>query len=479
MSRPPLPPVPPQVDLPAMEREILALWQDTTTFDAQPRADRGRPDAGRSTRARPTANGQPGVHHVEARVFKDVFPRYKTMQGYHVARKAGWDCHGLPVEIAVEKELGFTGKQDIEAYGVAEFNAQCRESVLRHVDEFEQMTERMGYWVDTDRRLPDDGPELRRERLVVAQADLRQGPAGRRTTGSRPYCPRCGTGLSDHELAQGYETVVDPSVYVRFPLTSGPYAGTGRPAGLDDDAVDPGLQHRRRRAPGRHLRRAPTDGTERWSSPSRCSTRRWARAGPSPTAFTGAEMERWTYQRPLDLRRLARRGHFVVLADYVTTDDGTGLVHQSPAFGAEDLAVVPGYGLPVVNPVQPDGHFEDDGAAGRRRVLQARRQGAGRRPRGAAACCSATQAYEHSLPALLALPHRAALLRASRPGTSARPQSRTPCCAENEQHRLVPRDHQVGPLRRLAAQQHRLGAVAQPLLGHAAADLALRRRRAT
>src|SRR6185503_17768595 len=96
----------------------------------------------------PTANGQPGVHHVEARVFKDVFPRFKTMQGYMVERKAGWDCHGLPVEIAVEKELGFSGKGDIEAYGVAEFNARCRESVLRHVSEFSTMTERMGYWVD-------------------------------------------------------------------------------------------------------------------------------------------------------------------------------------------------------------------------------------------------------------------------------------------------------------------------------------------
>ena len=126
----------------------------------------------------PTANGNPGTHHVEARVFKDLFPRFKTMKGHHVPRKAGWDCHGLPVELAVEKELGFTGKQDIEAYGVAEFNAKCRESVLRHVDEFERLTERMGYWVDLTRPT-GRWTRLHRERLVVAQADLRQGPARR------------------------------------------------------------------------------------------------------------------------------------------------------------------------------------------------------------------------------------------------------------------------------------------------------------
>ena len=147
----------------------------------------------------------PGTHHVEARVFKDVFPRFKTMQGYHVERKAGWDCHGLPVELAVEKELGFSGKSDIEAYGVAEFNARCRESVLRHVDAFEEMTERMGYWVDTDRGLPHDGPLLRRVGLVGAQADPRQGPAGRGlprravlpALRHRAVRPRAGPGLRD------------------------------------------------------------------------------------------------------------------------------------------------------------------------------------------------------------------------------------------------------------------------------------------
>ena len=127
-------PVPPQVDLPALEHDVLEFWREQRDLREEHGASRAQ--AWTFYEGPPTANGRPGTHHVEARVFKDVFPRFRTMQGYHVDRKAGWDCHGLPVELAVEKELGFSGKQDIEAYGVAEFNARCRESVLRHVDAF-------------------------------------------------------------------------------------------------------------------------------------------------------------------------------------------------------------------------------------------------------------------------------------------------------------------------------------------------------
>ena len=139
--------LPAQVDLPAVERAVLERWERDRVFERSlQQTQDGEPWV--FYEGPPTANGKPGTHHVEARVFKDLFPRFKTMQGRHVPRKAGWDCHGLPVELAVEKELGFSGKQDIEAYGVAEFNAKCRESVLRHVDEFERMTTRMGYWCD-------------------------------------------------------------------------------------------------------------------------------------------------------------------------------------------------------------------------------------------------------------------------------------------------------------------------------------------
>ncbi len=352
-------PVPPQVDLPALEHDVLAFWAADRTFEKSLDHTGERP---RWTfyEGPPTANGRPGTHHVEARVFKDVFPRFKTMQGYFVERKAGWDCHGLPVELAVEKELGFAGKGDIEAYGVAEFNARCRESVLRHVDAFEEMSDRMGFWVDTE----DPYVTMRPEYVESVWWALQQIHAkGLLVEDYRvaPYCPRCGTGLSDHELAQGYETVTDPSVYVRFPLTSGPYAGraallvwTTTPWTLVSNtavAVHPGVDYVLATRDGEALVVAQPlfeavlgDG---WTVEE---------------TFAGSDMERWTYDRPFDLVAFPEdvEAHFVVLADYVTTEDGTGLVHQSPAFGEDDMAVGRAYGLPVVNPVRPDGHFGDD-----------------------------------------------------------------------------------------------------------------------
>jgi len=353
--------VPPQVDLPAMERGVLALWEAEDTFARSVR-ETAEGDPWTFYEGPPTANGMPGVHHVEARVFKDVFPRFKTMQGRHVVRKAGWDCHGLPVEIAIERELGFTGKRDIEAYGVAEFNARCRESVERHVGEFEAMTERMGYWVDMSQAYRTMDTSY----VESVWWSLKQiFAAGLLVQDHRvaPYCPRCGTGLSDHELAQGYETVVDPSVYVRFPLTSGPYAGhaallvwTTTPWTLVSNtavAVKPDVTYvtARNDVTGEVLVVAEALVAEAlgegWSVVDR---------------FTGQQMEHWTYDRPFELVDWPAdaTGHFVVLADYVTTEDGTGLVHQAPAFGAPDLEVGRAYGLPVVNPVRPDGHFAQD-----------------------------------------------------------------------------------------------------------------------
>lgn len=355
-------PVPPQVDLPAMEREVLELWQREDTFATSMAR---RADAPRWTfyEGPPTANGKPGTHHVEARVFKDVFPRFKTMQGFQVERKAGWDCHGLPVELAVEKELGFSGKGDIEAYGIAEFNAKCRESVLRNVDQFEAMTTRMGYWVDLENPYRTMSPEFVQS---VWWALKQIHDSGLLVEDHRvaPYCPRCGTGLSDHELAQGYETVVDPSVYVRFPLTSGPYAGraqllvwTTTPWTLVSNtavAVNPEVTYV-----------LVSNGEETLVVAEPLLEKALGEGWEVAETFVGADMERWEYARPFELVEFpptadGGRSHFVVLGDYVTTEDGTGLVHQSPAFGEDDLAVCRRYGLPLVNPVKADGHFEDD-----------------------------------------------------------------------------------------------------------------------
>ncbi|MEV3874014.1 isoleucine--tRNA ligase [Streptomyces sp. NPDC049906] len=352
--------VPAQVDLPALEHAVLDFWRENEVFARSLEQSEGRPEWV-FYEGPPTANGMPGAHHIEARVFKDVFPRFRTMRGYHVARKAGWDCHGLPVELAVEKELGFSGKKDIEAYGIAEFNAKCRDSVTRHTDAFAALTNRMGYWVDLDDAYRTMDPEY----IDSVWWSLKQVfDKGLLVEDHRvaPWCPRCGTGLSDHELAQGYETVVDPSVYVRFPLTSGPLAGTASllvwtttPWTLVSNtavAAHPEVTYE-----------VVTDGTEQLVV-ARPLVAKALGEGWEPTgrSFTGAEMERWTYRRPFDLVEFpveAGPAHYLVNADYVTTEDGTGLVHQSPAFGEEDLKVCRAYGLPVVNPVRPDGTFEE------------------------------------------------------------------------------------------------------------------------
>ncbi|WP_432044788.1 isoleucine--tRNA ligase [Streptomyces asiaticus] len=348
--------VPAQVDLPALEHAVLDFWRENKIFARSLEQSEGRPEWV-FYEGPPTANGMPGAHHIEARVFKDVFPRFRTMRGYHVDRKAGWDCHGLPVELAVEKELGFNGKKDIEAYGIAEFNAKCRESVTRHTDAFAELTTRMGFWTDLDGAYWTMNPgyiesvwwslkEIFNKGLLVQDHRV------------APWCPRCGTGLSDHELAQGYETVVDPSVFVRFPLTSGPLAGeaallvwTTTPWTLVSNtavAAHPQVRYV-----------VATNGEEKLvvAEPlvEKALGEGWTVTGES---FTGAEMERWGYRRPFELVEIPD-AHFVVNADYVTTEDGTGLVHQSPAFGEDDLLTCRAYGLPVVNPVRPDGTFEE------------------------------------------------------------------------------------------------------------------------
>jgi isoleucyl-tRNA synthetase len=345
------------VDLPALEQETLEFWREHKIFERTLEQTATGP---RWTfyEGPPTANGAPGTHHVEARVFKDVFPRFKTMKGFHVERKAGWDCHGLPVELAVEKELGFSGKGDIEAYGIAAFNARCRESVLRHVDAFTEMTERMGYWVNLDEAYWTMNPAYV-ESVWWALKQIHDRGLLVEDYRVAPYCPRCGTGLSDHELAQGYETVVDPSVYVRFPLTSGPYAGeaallvwTTTPWTLVSNtavAVHPEVDYV-----------VAGNGEETLVVAEPLFASALGDGWTKRATVRGADMERWAYRRPFELVEFPEgaAAHLVVLADYVTAEDGTGLVHQSPAFGEDDLRVCRAYGLPMVTPVGRDGLFE-------------------------------------------------------------------------------------------------------------------------
>ncbi|MEN9453819.1 MAG: hypothetical protein RLZZ19_306, partial [Actinomycetota bacterium] len=351
----------PSIDLPSVEREILTFWQTQDVFHSSVRMRAGG-ESWTFYEGPPTANGMPGTHHIEARVFKDVFPRFHTMKGKHVIRKAGWDCHGLPVEIAVEKELGFSGKGDIEKYGIAAFNEKCRESVQRHVDAFTAMTERMGFWVDFDEAYWTMSDEYI-ESVWWSLAQIHKKGLLVQDHRVAPYCPRCGTGLSDHELAQGYETVKDPSVYVRFPVTSGELEKLGAsllvwtttPWTLVSNtaiAVHPDVDYVVVR----------TKETEDSSSEVLVVAEPLlAVVGEGHEVLAtlkGKELERTTYARPFSYVEIPD-SHFVILADYVTTEDGTGLVHQSPAFGADDLASCRRYNLPVVNPIMPNGHFDE------------------------------------------------------------------------------------------------------------------------
>ena len=349
--------IPAAVDLPAVEHAILRFWRDNSIFEKTVAAREGAP-TWTFYEGPPTANGMPGTHHIEARVFKDLFPRFHTMKGKQVTRKAGWDCHGLPVEIAVEKELGFSGKGDIEKYGIAPFNDKCRESVQRHVSAFTDMTDRMGFWVDFDEAYWTMSPEYV-ESVWWSLKEIWKKGLLVQDHRVAPYCPRCGTGLSDHELAQGYETVTDPSVFVRFPITSGDLVAlkasllvwTTTPWTLVSNtaiAVHPDVEY------------VAIEVTEEETTEVLVIAKNLMDAvkGEKKILKTmlGKELERVTYKRPFGYIEIPD-AHFVVLATYVTTEDGTGLVHQAPAFGADDLAVCRSYGLPVVNPIAPDGHF--------------------------------------------------------------------------------------------------------------------------
>ncbi|QIS02678.1 isoleucine--tRNA ligase [Nocardia brasiliensis] len=346
--------LPTRIDLPESEAAIIEWWRAEGIFARSLARTADGPRWG-FYEGPPTANGSPGVHHVEARVFKDVFPRFKTMKGYSVPRQAGWDCHGLPVELAVEKELGLNGKPEIEKFGVAEFNARCRESVMRHVGEFEQLTERMGYWIDLAHPYTTMSPEY----IDSVWWSLRRiFDSGLLTEDFRvaPYCPRCGTTLSDHELAQGYETVTDPSVYVRLPLLD-------QVAGVDDVdlliwtttpwtlpantavAVHPSVTY---------LVVRTDAGT---FVVAEALSEAVLGAGAQRLAeLSGAELAGLRYRPAFDLVDIPN-AHRIVQAEYVTTADGTGLVHQAPAFGADDLVVCQANGLPLVNPIESDGRF--------------------------------------------------------------------------------------------------------------------------
>jgi isoleucyl-tRNA synthetase len=351
-------PVDPKVRFPALEARILSWWREADIF-ARTLELRADAPVWRFYEGPPTANGKPGIHHVEPRTFKDVYPRYKTMTGHLVPRKGGWDCHGLPVEIEVEKEIGTTGKRDIEAYGVAAFNERCRASVQRYVGEFERLTERIGFWIDmSDAYWTMSTSYI--ESVWWSLKRLHQRGLLEQDHKVTAYCPRCGTALSDAEVAQGYRQVEDPSVYLRFPIVQ---------------AADPSFV-------GASL---VVWTTTPWTLPSNTGAavlahgtyvevqrngERLILAEPLVDAlgddvqatrtFPGDDLVGARYRPPYDN---VEGAHTVVAADFVSMDDGTGVVHLAPAFGPDDLAVGRAQGWPVWRPVGDDGRFTDDAPA--------------------------------------------------------------------------------------------------------------------
>ena len=357
----PFGPVDPSFDLVSLEEEVLTRWREHDVI-AESRRQRADAEPWIFYEGPPTANGRPGLHHVWARVFKDLYPRFQTMRGRQVPRKGGWDCHGLPVELEVEKELGLHSKHEIEAYGVAEFNQHCRDSVQRYVEDWSALTARSGTWIDTaDAYWTLSNDYVESVWWLLSQLwekDLLY--EGHKVS---PYCARCGTALSSHELGQPdvYRDVIDPSVYVRFPLEDQGSATDGAdllvwtttPWTLISNvaaAVGPDIAYARVPAEamgstGRDLIVAVPLLPE----------------GVEPIAtWKGHELSGLHYRRPFTFldAPAGRDAWRVVVADYVSTDDGTGIVHQAPAFGEEDAAIARAEGLPVLNPVDADGAFD-------------------------------------------------------------------------------------------------------------------------
>jgi isoleucyl-tRNA synthetase len=345
----------------ALERELLARWKAEALFAQVQHARRdGAPFV--FYEGPPTANGRPGIHHVFSRTIKDLFCRYQVMRGRSITRIAGWDTHGLPVEIEVEKRLKLSGKKEIEAFGVSEFNRLCRESVFQYQRDWEELSDRIGYWLDYEHPYITCTPQY----IESVWWLLKQlHGKGLLVQGHRvlPYCPRCGTVLSSHELAQGYEAIHDKSVYVTFPLADGSgrelVIWTTAPWTLPSNvgvAVHPDLEYAAYRSAADPDRSFVVAVARADKLAELLGTERLERVGQP---VLGSALAGLRYHRPLNVVALPpdKLHEIVVTGEFVSAAEGTGLVHLTPAFGADDYAMGQKYGLALVRPVAADGTF--------------------------------------------------------------------------------------------------------------------------
>jgi isoleucyl-tRNA synthetase len=362
-------------ELPELELEVLGRWRERDVFGESLRLREGA-EPWIFYEGPPTANGRPGSHHVLSRVFKDIYPRYKTMRGYRVERKGGWDCHGLPVEIAVEQKLGISSKTEIEdpehGIGIERFNEECRNSVFEYLEEWNRLTERIGFWVDLEHAYRTlDESYIESVWWALAEIDRKELLyEGYKVV---PYCPRCGTALSSHEVALGYKDVVDPSVYVRLPVLSPSGAGGNRiqagdalliwtttPWTLPGNvavAAGPDVEYVRASAGGETLILAAALVEKVLGEDAEILDR-----------FPGRDLIGVHYRGPIFALSDQEPGGVPVIAgDFVTIEDGTGLVHIAPAFGEDDFKAAAAAHLgsfdpenpdSVYNPVNPDGTYD-------------------------------------------------------------------------------------------------------------------------
>ncbi len=332
-----------------LEERILERWKKEDTFRESLRRRENAPPY-IFVEGPPTANGLPGVHHIIARALKDTYCRYKHMDGFLVKRKGGWDTHGLPVELEVEKELNINSKTEIEEYGIENFNQKCKESVFRYEKEWRVMTERMGFWIDMD----DPYITLKNEYIESVWWSLRQiWDKGLLYKGHKiiPYCPRCGTALSTHEMAQGYQTVTEPSVYVKFMSEDGSFyflAWTTTPWTLLANlalTVHPDFTYVK----------VDNEGTILVLVKDRLSVLEGEYT--ILEEFPGKRLEGLKYRPLFEYAQPEGKKHVIILADFVTTDEGTGIVHTAPAFGEEDYNICRENGIAFSQPVDESGRF--------------------------------------------------------------------------------------------------------------------------
>src|ERR1700691_3321708 len=351
-------PVSAEVDFSLLEKQELERWAAHRVFERSVEQRKGAPQWV-FYEGPPTANGMPGLHHVWARVYKDLFCRFHAMRGSYVARRGGWDTHGLPVEVEVEKQLGITGKRQIEdEIGIAEFVRLCRESVNAHVAEFAELTTRIGYWVDLDEAYWTLSPEYVQSVWWHLQQLFDKGLLYEDLK-VVPYCPRCGTALSSHELGQPgvYDDEEDESAYVLLPLVDPDPGLVGDATALVVWTTTPWTLPSNTGVAGHpDLTYVVVDGMVVAEALVEAV---FGEGAVATRTVPGADLVGLRYRRPLDVVAVpdGADGWRVVAADYVTTDEGTGLVHLAPAFGEVDRQVGRETGLPTLNPVGPDGRF--------------------------------------------------------------------------------------------------------------------------